>query len=125
MAYKLKKSKKISEQIELEDGTIIDIDINVGKMSLDFNKEYNKVTRVQMLNPSVENLEKLGKAAIEFYAFVLGAENTEKLIEYYDDNYLEMIENIMPFINERVKPTMEAYIKAKNTAAKKYKKGKK
>lgn len=126
MTYKLSRSKKLVERIELDDGTLIDININVGEMSLNFNKEYNKVTRIKLLETNAENIELLGQAAIDFYAFVLGKENVEKLIDYYDNNYLEMIEQITPFVEDVVKPTMIKYIKEKNRiAGEKYKKRKK
>lgn len=122
MAYKLSKSKRLIEQIELDDGTMIDVNINVGQLSMDFNKEYNKVLRAQDLEKSVENLEELGKVTIDFIGFVIGKENTNTLLEYYENNYMELLEMIVPFIEDCVKPAMIAYIEEKNkTAQTKYK----
>jgi len=125
MAYKLKKSKQLIEQIELDDNTILNVKINVGEMSMTFNEEYNKVLRAQELEKSVENLQILGETTIEFIGFVIGKENTEILLKYYENNYMELLEQIVPFIEECVKPAMIAYIEQKNKIARsKYKKRK-
>ena len=124
MAYKLNKAKRLIEEIELEDGQIINVDINVGKISIDFNKHYNNILRLQNIKgePTPQDLEDLGVAIIELITLVVGADGSKRILEYYNDNYMDLLENILPFIVDVVSPAIKNYIKEKNTdAAGKYK----
>jgi hypothetical protein len=113
MAYKLSRSKKLVEQIELDNGVILDIDINVGEMSMTFNQEMNKVIKAESLEPTPENLQNLGQIMIDFYKYVLGSEN------------VEMISIVTPFIKKVVTPSIKEYLQGKQDKALLYKKGKK
>lgn len=130
MAYKLSpsKSKKVSEQIDV-DGQILDINVNVAKTSLHFNEAYNNVLRLQNVDITsdnvVEQFEQLGNAVIELLEVILGKKQTETLINAYDEDYIQLLEDIVPFIDQKIKPAMIEYSKEKQRiAAEKYKQNK-
>lgn len=131
MAYKLsrKVNNQLTEQIELDNGEILDIKINIGRLSLHFNEAYNKILRLQGVKPNVtdvaQHFETLGNAAIDFIRLVLGKENTDTLLKHYEDDYISLLEEIVPFIEQNVKPAVIEYGKQKQKiASEKYKKNK-
>ena len=60
-----------------------------------------------------EMLETYGKAIVEFIRLIFGDENTQKLIKYFDNRYIDMLLQTMPFIYDVVVPSIEKSVRQK------------
>lgn len=116
MAYQVKRSERIEETLELldEQGKVVE----TIKVSLDpdsvvekVSKRYAELLRVQSkiaqiakLEEKAQAYEELGTAVVELFKAVFGEKDTEKIVAFYTDNYIEMCRNIMPFITGVVIP---------------------
>lgn len=121
MAYQIKKSSRITEDIEFlsENGEVeltLKVDIDVERIAGDFRKAQIAVINVEKAakeKQTNELLEIYGKAIIEFIQLIFGYENTQKLIEYFDNRYIDMLCQTMPFICDVVVPGVEKSIQQK------------
>lgn len=130
MAYKVNRSSKITEQLELGDEKIIDVEINVTKIASDFNKAYNNIIRAQIAygngdksNPEevVKVMGDIGNAVISLFDLVFG-EDAVDIIDFYKGDHIEMMLEVVPFINDVIVPRINEFVKEKKqTAAKNYK----
>lgn len=118
MGYKLSKSKNIIDTLELEDGRILKVKANIGAIAHKFNAVYNTIIKCQKSEMTPSNAEKLGDSIIELMEITLGKENTDILIEYYEDDYVEMIEKIVPFIEGVFIPEIKKFVEEKQRVAK-------
>jgi len=111
--YKISKPVKMVEKIELEDGVVLDVTVNVGKIADNFNRIYNAV-----LTQQKQKSDKLGSSVIEMLELVLGDSNTKTLLEYYDGDWLELMLIIVPFIELKFLPLVKEHQKKKREDAK-------
>ena len=120
MAYQLKRSNKVVEDLELteNDGTVVKtlhIDVDIDAIAAHFRAEYNDLIKAeravkaaQNVGVSEENFQSLyaeyGAAIITVLKTVLGEQNTLEVLEFYEDNYIEMSVQIFPFIQDVIVP---------------------
>ena len=122
MAFKLKRFKKI-ESLELvnEEGTtekVITVRLDRAGLAMKASKKYVEIQRLQAMAEKArgkENAEdaeelvtKLGQTVIDFFEIIFGEEDTKVILEFYEGNYIEMALEVMPFIQEKVLPTVRA-----------------
>lgn len=127
MAWKLKRNQKITEKLELDDGQIITIELDIPKMIKQFTQGYNAILRLKVKGAKInnENIEsyynELGEAFINLMNIVFGEDNANKILNYYDDNFIACIDNVVPFIEQVINPHFKNYNKEKMKQIKKYK----
>ena len=135
MAYKISRAKKIIEELELENGPVLHVEIDVEKVADQFNIAYNKVVVAEKeLNalsedyakrkvaPNVSIEKSYGEAVIELLKLVFGEENTAEILEYFEGRYIELSAEVFPFIIEVVVPQIKKYAEEKrNKLANNYK----
>ncbi len=123
MAYKIKRKRIIKEELQLcdENGNKVDsifIDFDVDSKYKAFNAARNEVIKIELAfkEAKTQELEELqvnyGDALIKMFEVLFGKENTEKIIAFYEERYVEMAEEILPFIHEVFLPEL----KKKNNA---------
>lgn len=126
MAYKVQRSSKIIEQLELGEDKTISVVINVTKMAADINKAYNDIIRADVAyrkadksNPEqvLEVFGEIGKSVLSLFNVVFGEESAAEVVEYYDEDYLEMIIEVLPFISEVIFPQIKKFSQEKKKAA--------
>lgn len=120
MAYQAKRRKQFAEDFELmnEDGTIahtlhvaLDADDMVGKI----NRKYAELTKTLAETTEIKRqtesgkvaedcFEKLGTAVVNLFEAVFGREDTEIIVQFYDNRYIEMCKEVTPFITQVVIP---------------------
>lgn len=117
MAYQIKKSSRITEQMEFlgEDNQVvltIDVDIDADRLSQKYRATEMQLMecREQAEGGSAEGLQAYGTAVLAFFDLVFGEENTQKMLAYFDGNYTDMFLQVTPFIQHVVKPAIEAEI---------------
>ncbi len=116
MAYQAKRKKLYMEDFLLteEDGTVVhtlhvalDPDSMARKLS---EKHVALVNALQGLNgidaaaAPEEALETVGKAITDILEAVFGPEDASVILEFYDNRYMEMCVEVMPFVTDRVIP---------------------
>lgn len=127
MAYQAKRSKKVIEDFELvdENGKVaerfhVELDASsmiekLRKKHLALVKAYQDLEKVQAGISEPEVLQNaytiLGTATADMIESVFGAEDTRKILEFYEENYVEMSKEVMPFISGVVIPKVEAIAK--------------
>ena len=122
MAYQAKRSKKYVEDFELVDaeGNIkhtLHISLDADDMAVKINRKYAALTRAlsetteaKRKAETAEDLqgvfETLGNAMVDLLQAVFGEENAKILLDFYEDSYIEMSREVLPFISNVVIPRM-------------------
>lgn len=121
MAYQATRRKKCVETLELirEDGKrekIIEVEITAGKFAKDLSREYVNLVRAQRKVQDMQALEdqeagtladayeQLGAAVITMMKTVFGKEDTQTIMGFYENDYVEIVQQIMPFIINVILP---------------------
>lgn len=122
MAYQAKRSKKYVEDFELVDaeGNIkhtLHISLDADDMTVKINRKYVALTRAlsetteaKRKVETAEDLqgvfETLGNAMVDLLQAVFGEENAKIFLDFYEDSYIEMSREVLPFISNVVIPRM-------------------
>lgn len=116
--YILKRREQpIIDELVLGDGPdaeVLKIHINP---TFELLKRYrqNQVTLMELSKSDLtkdENITLYGKTICETMALLLGDENAEKIIAFYENNYTEMLLEILPFLRNNLVPRMELALKS-------------
>lgn len=94
----------------------VKLDIDVERIAGDFRKAQIAVINAEKAakeKQTDEMLETYGKAIIEFIRLIFGDENTQKLIKYFDNRYIDLLFQTMPFIYDVVVPSIEKSVRQK------------
>ena len=133
MAYQARREKKIAETLELvnNDGTVskkIEVNLNADSIARSFRDKQNELIRAEMDIKHCKDkgeydkiLETFGSAMLSIFELIFGAENTAAILEFYENNYVEMATQIMPFISDVIVPAVdEAFAKKREQLANNY-----
>lgn len=120
MAYQIKKTGKIVEDLELlndnnEVDKVIHVDIDIDHIAKDFRKAQTAlITAQKAVSDGAENaLETYGNAVIDVFNLIFGNDNTVDLLNYFDGKYTDMAIQIMPFVSDIITPAVEKAVKSK------------
>ena len=132
MAYQAKRNKRFEEDFELvdENGVVqhtLKVSLDADDMVTKVNRKYTALVRalsdvqeIKRKEASNEQLsdavEMLGRAEIDMFEAVFGADGTETIQQFYKDHYIEMAKEVIPFITGVVIPRLTE-IKAENKKA--------
>ena len=117
MAYKLTRSEKIVEEIQLGE-EVLKVEIDVEKIGTKIFEVYNRLfTKQKELSNAIDNelitttekenvITKYGEVIIELICLIFGEENAEKILKFYENNFIEMAQQVTPFITEVVVPVV-------------------
>ena len=97
MAYRAKRSKRFTEEFELEDenGNVVktlQVSLDADDMVAKLNRKYTAL------------VETLGRAVVDMLEAVFGAEDAKVIVDFYEGRYLEMCKEVLPFITQCVIP---------------------
>ncbi len=128
MAYRIHRSNKVVEDLELteSDGTVVKtlhIDVDIDAIAAQFRAQYNDLIKAeravkaaQQAGVSEENFQALytdyGEAIITILKTVMGEDNTLEVLEFYEDNYIEMSLQIFPFVADVIIPKIRDTVTA-------------
>ena len=123
--YKIKRSGHISESLQIEDGAkLLDltVDISVDEIMADYVELGSHLAKLQTMLDKGEKAEDLyaeyGKTVLAYFELFFGADQTEKIVSFYNGRYSEMLTDITPFLQDVIVP---AIIKAQDATKEKYK----
>ena len=123
--YIVKRSEKITETLRLQgksgdDVKDIDIVIDVDVIASDFVKKRDEFIAAQRRITAIQKEGRkagfenayieYGKTLLDFLGIVFGKENVLTIADFFDDNYIEMMTQLFPFINERIVPAVKRSI---------------
>lgn len=110
--YQITRRNRIKETLQLcnADGTVaeeLQVDLNVDVISARMNKAYELIGIAQTelekeTTPAL--LEAYGNAVIAVFDVVFGPEGRQKIVNFYEGNYTEMLLDLFPFINDEIMP---------------------
>lgn len=128
MAYQVTRSKRITETLELTDekGNVVDsIDVNLDADAVctAFRKKQIAVIDAESRLKDVQRkglqadldaaYEAYGDAMLGIFGLIFGDEGTKKILDFYENNYVEMGLQIVPFIREVVIPKLDDALKSR------------
>lgn len=118
--YTLRQSALFSDEIELakNNGASEFITINLN-ITPDLVKEYRKLQLqyIDYQKKTAENpkdvvaIEKAGEVIVGILALLFGKENAEKIINFYSDDYIQMMVNLYPYIENTLVPRLNEIIR--------------
>ena len=113
MAYKIKRKHTIEDELIIDDlngKEALRIPVNI--YIDDILAQYNRLRRI--LGEAQHNVEEnptsekaltgLGEAVVALFNLIFGDEWSSKLLEFYDNRWSEMLEDVAPFIDECIQP---------------------
>ena len=110
--YQLKKSAPFEDDIELldESGNVvrtIHISLCLDKLLGRYNETVNALKAAEIaIDPKDEqSLEAYGKIVMQLLRLIFGAD-ADVILAHYEGRYLEMLDNIMPYIFHTVGPEL-------------------
>ena len=63
-------------------------------------------------------VEEIGKIVIELFQLLFGEQNTQKLLEFYDDDFVSMCSEMFGYIQDSILPQINKVAKNKKAAMK-------
>lgn len=125
MNYRFTRTKKLEDTIELvkESGEseTLRVSLDLDTVARGFLQKYNtfaathrKIRELQKQRKKAEfdQVAALyGSVVIDLLELVFGKENASKILEFYENSYFEMVQQIMPYITGRVLPEIRAALK--------------
>ena len=118
--YTLRQSALFSDEIELakSNGASEFITINLN-ITPDLVKEYRKLQLQYMAyqKKAAENpkdvivMEKAGEVIVGIVTLLFGKEKAEKIIGFYSDDYIQMMINLYPYIENTLVPRLNEIIR--------------
>lgn len=117
MAYQARRQKKLQEEFQLVDerGRVVKtiyVSLDADTTVVNINRKYAALTKslyeTNELRRNIDSeqleecLEKLGRAVVNILDAVFGEEDAECILQFYDNRYIEMTQEVMPFVSEVV-----------------------
>lgn len=120
--YTIRKSEEFHDQLEIQDASgrnlVLDIRLNVTPQVA---KEY-RALQVKLLNlqkqtsansGDPEIVEQIGQAVSDALSLLFGAENLKRMSEFYGGDYVTMLSDVFPYIQEVIVPQFSALAEAR------------
>lgn len=119
MAYQVNKRKIVEEELQLmEDGEVkhtIKVSLHPDDVAMNINRKYIALTKALTFATEAKRkaesheeigdcFEILGKAVCDMFEAVFGTENAKTIIEFYENRYIEMTQEVLPFITTVIIP---------------------
>lgn len=114
--YKIKRNHLV-EDLQIEDnGKTLDlkVDINVDTILKQYNRAQYRIAQASQAAKEAANEkdmekveEEMGNAIFGLFEVVFGQDQTQKIVEFYDNKALEMLGDIAPFITDVVAPKIQ------------------
>ena len=115
MAYQIRQKSRIQEELQITnakgtDTLSLKTDINITQTAKELRVLLVDLINAQKESVTTEDIEKIGNIFISLLNLIFGAEQTQLLLTFYEQNYIDLINDITPFIFDVVKPSMDKYV---------------
>lgn len=122
---RIEKSKPFVDTLELSDG---EKDLQI-EIKLDLNAVAHRYRPCQIALVEAEKLAEqnpndpaclnaYGEAICSMFQLIFGEVNTEKIMEFYEDDYSTMLLDLMPYLAQTIVPALQAERERKISQAK-------
>lgn len=120
MSYQAKRKKLYEEEFQLidENGNVvhtINVSLDADNMVKKLSEKHLALTKalkdVQHMEESGKGLEILGSTIVDIIEAVFGKEDAKVVLEFYDNRYVEMCQEVVPFITTIVIPAVRKIAK--------------
>lgn len=127
MAYQAKRSKKVIEEFELvdENNRVVEqfrVELDAGSMVEKLRRKHlalvhahKELQDINVNNSNEQELseayEKLGTATVDIIEAVFGGEDAEKILDFYENKYVDMAKEVIPFITGVVLPKLHEVVR--------------
>lgn len=133
MVFKTGRTRKITDTIELcdESGKVqrkIVLNLDIDSIALQLNNKYSDyINSTRKLKEIQEKGDKaqFGSLAAAYYdaitdlfEMVFGKENTRIILDFYNQRYLEMVQQLVPYIFKRILPEVRKAVKQQKKSIK-------
>ena len=134
MAYQVKRTRKIVEDLEFcnENGEVevtLHINLDCDAVAPLFRKKQVALIDAEKNLKAIQRMgnqadfnrayEIYGRALIDIFECTLGEDNTRRVVDFFNENYIEMCTQIIPFIAEAIIPSIQLTIQEKQNQMKK------
>ena len=122
MAYQAKRPKRFQEDFELVDGDgnvvhTLNVSLDADDMVAKINRKYTALTKALAETTEIKRntqdpdkvqgcVEALGRAVVDLLEAVFGEEDAKTVVEFYEGRYIEMSQEVLPFITQHVIPKL-------------------
>ena len=106
----IRRKNKVKETFHItdNDGRELTVEsvLDPGEALPAWNRAKNSIIRAQTAKQP--DFEALGQAIVDTFAVFFGEEGGEKILDFYDGNYTDMMEDVFPYIESILLPKLEA-----------------
>ena len=116
--YQIKRSEVLSETLQIEyHGKFLEVkcEMNVAKKMQEYKKASRSVNLLieESRKGTLDDPKKLGEAITALFILTFGEAGTKDIVDFYDDDYISMLLDVMPFFNDVVTPMFNDYKSSK------------
>ncbi len=111
---KIQRTRNFTDVLELEDGDktlSIEVEINFDRVCRSYREAEVALAHAQKCASETptdpETLETYGVAIAAVFAVLFGEENTMRILQFYEDDYVSMLGDIWPYITGVLLPAMQ------------------
>ena len=116
MAYQIKRSEKITDTLELcdEGGNVVtrlDITVDIDSIAAELRKRLVNVQNAEkLLKKAVSQedyaaaYELFGQTVNDVFSVCFGAENTQRIAEHFEEDFIEMSVAVVPYVYDVILP---------------------
>ena len=106
----IRRKNKVKETFHItdNDGRELTVEsvLDPGEALPAWNRAKNSIIRAQTAKQP--DFEALGQAIVDTFAVFFGEEGAAKILDFYDGNYTDMMEDVFPYIQAILLPKLEA-----------------
>ena len=106
----IRRKNKVKETFHItdNDGRELTVEsvLDPGEALPSWNRAKNSIIRAQTAKQP--DFEALGQAIVDTFAVFFGEEGAAKILDFYDGNYTDMMEDVFPYIESILLPKLEA-----------------
>lgn len=113
--YKITKgANRLERDLEISDKSgnqiaVFHVSITMREMETRVAKAYEQMSIAQSeLKKNPGAVEAYGKAVIAFFETIFGDDQTAELLAIYENDYTQMLLDIVPFIQDEIMPALKA-----------------
>ena len=106
----IRRKNKVKETFHITDNNggelTVESVLDPGEALPAWNRAKNSIIRAQTAKQP--DFEALGLAIVDTFAVFFGEEGAAKILDFYDGNYTDMMEDVFPYIQAILLPKLEA-----------------
>ena len=107
--HEIHKRDKVKEVFHItdNDGRELTVEsvLDPGEALPAWNRAKNSIIRAQTAKQP--DFEALGRAIVDVFAVFFGEDGTTKILDFYGGNYTDMMEDVLPYIQDILLPKLE------------------